>query len=544
MFCFFSFYLDIDNLNMGDFSHAFMTAVNEQNALLATIPKPATSVSLRDVLLNTEVIETHRMTKNVPFYRWIDECYKTLYFFLPHRVTIDDFTCIEVLTKSLTMRRISRAKLPEWVSRISYALEKIPFSAHQITNFINDVCDHCMTFAKSYDKKTQVTLQETVSKHSLLWLIEFAHALGTLLLVDGSIREFQLSSLCLAPNILWIVFTTVDNNGAKFARGIEVIQNTVKADGRICVVDTAMSDFLESVRVGSVGAKYGDVPEGVQLNSQLMVVDDIPITQNIFINGLVLPTPHAVLTKSSWTSAVKAGCTVSMALMEMLTNTSGMGGMVIDTHTGAIVTGSQCATVSWSDLCAFHFWPYISNAVGKRPAWTIERKRSFMSAVAYYNGGDDSLTKFVSDESWWPFLPFVDSVTLFTMVDEILTREHITVPLGDSYNVCRDFTFSNRHPLWQSTSAFVALAFARRYEECMCWLLDRMYLSGVSKADAERLHPLLRDEYEWTRIATPPHVVEETKDETLFRVLRPVAQNGGVMIRDFLNAQGLSPVTI
>jgi len=520
---------------MADFSPAFMKAVEEQNDLMEKIQKPVTSVTLRQILIDPVEIDSRRLTKNVPFYKWIDDCYKTMDFFRPHRITTEDFESVaKTLSKLITSRRLNAAKVPELLNRMSDTLDKIPYTTHQITNFLNDLCDYCSTFQKWHNRKTVVRLNETVSERSLAWLLEFAHAIGTLLLANGSIREFQLCALCLAPNVLWILFNAVDPNGAQFARGIEVIQNTVKAEGRVFVVDDAMGHFLQSVRLSSIGREYIDAPEGLLLRPELIVLDDIPVTRDISIDGLVLPTPYAVLSKSSWNIAVKAGCTVSMALMGVLVDSTDMA---LDTNTGAVVTRSRCAAISWSDLCAFHFWPYISEAVEKKPNWGIDRKRAFVSAVAYFNGGDDDLAKFVSNESWWAFLPFIDSVTLFTteLTEQIETREHIIVPLeNNSYSVWSDFTFCNRHSIWQNTSAFVTVTCARRYEDCMCWLLEQMFFSSVSKKDAVRLHPLLRDEYHWTRIALPPEVLEESKDTMLFRVLHPAAQLGESKIKELL----------
>ena len=50
-FCIFSRISLGRDIIISDFYHAFIKAVNEQNAFLATIPKPATFVSPQGVLL-------------------------------------------------------------------------------------------------------------------------------------------------------------------------------------------------------------------------------------------------------------------------------------------------------------------------------------------------------------------------------------------------------------------------------------------------------------------------------------------------------------
>ena len=400
---------------MANFSNHFLKAVRDQNDLLSRVPKLVTSISLRDVILQENSIDSYRLViKLSPFYKWVDGCFATVYGFDPLSITIEDATWIHYFQEIFTNKRVSRAKLQNWVEMIDDILESKSFGEgeHQIINFVKHVCFHCWTFGKSNDK-TRLTLTEQVSERSLTWVIEFAHAVGTLLVGDKSIKEFQISILCLAPNILWIIFSTVDLNGAKFARGIEVIQNIVKAEG--CVVeDETMGSFLQSVRLGSVQNEYAEIPDGVHTHSEPMIVRDITITPNINIDGLVLPTPPTVLINSSWENAAKAGSTISLVLMGMTSTTNSTHGVAIDTNTGTVITGRLCAKLNWSDLYSFHFWPYVTGVLEQRPDWNIKRKQSFISSLSYYNGGDENLARFIADNSWWSFLPCLDSIKLFS----------------------------------------------------------------------------------------------------------------------------------
>ena len=523
---------------MGDFSDQFVKAVDEQNGLLSRFSKPDAFTSLRDVLYKDCLWDSYRLTiRHIPFYRWVDDCYKTVHGFDPLSITIEEATWVRYLPDIITNKRIIRAKLQDWVYKINDTLES--FGEHQIINFVRNVCDYCMTFPRSKNR-TETVLFEHVSENSLTWVIEFAHAMGTLLVNDDSIREFHISILCLAPNILWVFFASEDLSGAKFARGIEVIQNTVKAQGRV-VEDDAVGHLFQTIRRGNLRNEYTEIPDDVHTpHAEPMIVRDITITSKINIDGVVLPTPPNVLmtSSSSWAIAVNAGSTVSLMLMGMLTSANGMrAGLAIDPNTGTVVTGRLCARVCWNDLCGFHFWPFISDVVEQRPEWNIERKRSFMSSLSYYNGGDENLAKFITDESWWPFLPCLDTTNV---VDTEWACSQIRVPLSETYALREDFTFSHRHPIWQNTSAFVSVVCARRYEDCMCWLLERMYETTESRKDAQRLHPLLREEYVWTQLVSPPHATQETKEAALFRVLRPVAEIGGFRIQEQLKSLALS----
>ena len=510
---------------MGDFSDQFLKAVNEQNDLLNRICKTNTFSSLRNILYTDSLDSYKLIIRHIPFYRWVDDCFTTVHGFDPLSITIEKATWVRYCSELFTNKNISRRKLQNWVYNINIILE--PFAEHQLINFIRSICDYCMTFPQSTNK-TRTTLSEQISEHSLTWVIEFAQAIGTLLVSDGSVKEFHTSILCLAPNILWLIFVSEDLSGAKFARGVEIIQNTVKFEGRI-VEDEAVGHLLQTIRRGNLRNEYTEIPDDVHTHSEPMIVRDIT---NMNIDGVVLPTPPTVLMKSKWTIAANAGSTVSLILMQMLKSANGIQGLTIDTNTGTVVTGRLCARVSWNELCGFHFWPFISDIVEQRPEWNITRKQSFMSSLSYYNGGDKNLAKFITEESWWPFLPCLDT-------DVERTRSEIVVPLNKTYTLWEDFTFPNRHPIWQNTPAFISVVCARRYEDCMCWLLEQMYQRAESKKDAQRLHPLLRDEYVWTRLTSPPHITEETKEEVLFRVLHPVAEIGGNRIEECLKS--LSP---
>ena len=519
---------------MGDFSKQFLKAVNDQNDLLSRIPKTATFTSLRDVLYKDSLDSYKLIIRHIPFYRWVDDCFTTVHGFDPLSITIEEATWVSYFSDIFTNKSISRKKLQNWSQKINATLES--FGEHQIINFVRNVCDYCMSFPRSING-TRTTLSEQVSEHSLTWVVEFAQAIGTLLVSDGSITEFHTSILCLAPNILWLVFVSEDLSGAKFARGIEVIQNTVKAEGRV-VEDDAVGHLFQTIRRGNLRNEYTEIPDDVHTHSEPMIVLDITIMPETDIYGVVLPTPPNVLKRSSWSIAVNAGSTVSLILMGMLTNAAnGTQGLAIDTHTGTVVTGRLCARVSFHELCGFHFWPFISDVVEQRPDWNIERKRSFMSSLSYYNGGDENLAKFITEESWWPFLPCLDTTT--SVVDTEWTRSQILVPLSETYALREDFTFPHRHPIWQNTPAFVSVLCARRYEDCMCWLLERMYQTTESREDAQRLHPLLREEYAWTQLVSLPNVTEETKESVLFRVLHPAAEIGGSRIQQCLTSLSL-----
>jgi len=518
---------------MGDFSDQFLKAVGDQNDLLSKNSKPDVVISLRDVLCKDSLDSYRLITRHIPFYRWVDDSYSTVHGFDPLSITIEEATWLRYFSDIFTNKRITRAKLQEWAYNVNDTLES--FGEHQIINFIRNLCDYCMMFPRS-TKRTEVTLLQHVSEHSLTWVIEFAHAIGTLLASDDSIREFHISVLCFAPNILWVIFASEDLSGATFALGIEVIQNTVKAEGRV-VKDEAVGHIFQTIRRGSMRNEYTEIPIDVHTHSEPMIVRDIIITPDINIDGVVLPTPPNVLMKSSWTNAVNAGCTVSLMLMEMLTSANGTRGIAIDTNTGKVVTSQLCARVSWNELCGFHFWPFISDVVEQRPDWNVTRKQSFMCTLSYYNGGDENLARFIMEESWWPFLPCFDTTRV---VDTEWTNSQILVPLSETYALSQDFTFPHRHSIWQNTPAFVSVVCARRYEDCMCWLLERMYQRTESRKDAQRLHPLLRDDYVWTRLVSPPNVTQETKEAVLFRVLHPVAEIGGARIQQCLTSLSLS----
>ena len=61
------------------------------------------------------------------------------------------------------------------------------------------------------------------------------------------------------------------------------------------------------------------------------------------------------------------------------------------------------------------FWPVTSTVVKDRPLWTVERKSQLLVTTCYHLGGQDHIAAFVSQDDCWPFLPFQNPLTLYTV---------------------------------------------------------------------------------------------------------------------------------
>lgn len=250
-----------------------------------------------------------------------------------------------------------------------------------------------------------------------------------------------------------------------------------------------------------------------------------------------------------------------------------------DVKAGA--AAAAAAAVDWSDLCGFHFWPLFTPLLSResRPAWSTDRKRAFLSAVLYHFGAGDALVRFLcSHEEWWEYLPFLDTVRLFSDPTSLPPppspprfRTRVSFPFDDAdgwggcdnsifrllplspgpnaplYEIGPGYTITavatttaTPHPIFLEPNAFLTLLCVRRHRACLQWLLQTSFEHDNEDATrtAVELHPMLdKSRFVWRELCRPPGAELETTPETvLFRALRPVAAEGAELRNAALKA--------
>lgn len=523
---------------MAVFTTDFLHVIAQQDELFKTKltqKKTTPHVTLRDILF-TDISKIR--FQRVPFFFWVDACYKTLKRFSSEETEVKDFSWTKKMVSSLTRKRLKRAQLVPYAHDVNQAFSL--HDSHQLSGLVRDVCKYCESFQNNWNSDTgAVSTLKSVAMDSASWVIRFLHAIGTLLTSDNSIAKFGLYALCVAPNIVWIVFHVTQTDGTYFSRGFEVIQNSVRRHSSI--IQAAMGEFLASVEDGTTREKFSFLPNYIHTARNPWTV---PIMRDICLTGIVLPTPATILMHSDWATTMATGLSISLLLMGMVDDNVEWenSGMAIDVRKGKVVVGKHCAAVDWRDLCGFHLWPFTTTTrvFESTPQFTVARKRHFLSTACYHYGCSDQIIKVLFDEKWWVYLPFLDTMHLYGEHSKLESKRHVSLPMSSSpdaplFELFLDYTINIPHAILLDPRAFLTLLCIRRHKSCLLWLLTAAFLRKDTRHHAIILHPLLDSSlFEWTELCISPNGDRELREQVLFRTSEGGANEGAAILAETL----------